>query len=481
MTAPRHAWIQDAEVAKAVDESNAIQRAHLRDQLIPFIQKIHQRNVTYPEEIIPLSDFIGNHMGNLLEYKIEKYKKDIAHPDVKFAAPKLAQRPDYMQHVDQEFIQNLSAEGRSILRDSFHNLFDLQQGDQLYPHDAEELGIWQVKNPEWGIQHSVEGDFDAQKKQFLRVDNPNQIRFEDRFIKEFQSQKDISGTPCAVYNRVELLVAKFVIREILHHGTWQSFLYSQGVMPLARRIVFEDDIILGRPIFGILVQVVNTQIRIQEMGQVHSAIRGIALAFLRMHHVGLVEEDGILGLDFGLAEWTDIPTYEGGDNSIEKLRDKILRHGCAASAQAYRIGSWMASEVSRENFQRPFCDLLENCYASVMTTMTYVKNPSVEQLEIPIPKSSQWVQDEVVARKLKRCILGEMNWSFCGVYDPKLDEDEPNDWQNEMTKLIPNWHTITCPVLADEVQIPMPEQNKPGNPEFKSNLGGELIPIRVQM
>ena len=133
MTAPRHAWIQDAEVAKAVDNSNTIQRAHLCDRLIPFIQKIHQRNVTYPDEIIPLSDFIGNYVGNQLDYKIEKYKKDIAHPEVKFAASKLAERPDYMQHVDQEFIQRLSAAGRSISRESFHNLFDMQQGDQLHP------------------------------------------------------------------------------------------------------------------------------------------------------------------------------------------------------------------------------------------------------------------------------------------------------------------------------------------------------------
>ena len=94
-------------------------------------------------------------------------------------------------------------------------------------------------------------------------------------------------------------------------------------MPLARRILYEDDVICGHPIFGILVQVVNTQIRIQEMGQIHSAIRGIALAFLRMHHVGLVEVDGILGLDFGLTEWTDIPDYQGDNNSIEKLCEKL--------------------------------------------------------------------------------------------------------------------------------------------------------------
>ena len=86
MSAPRHAWIQDEELAKSIGQSNEIQRAYLRDQLIPFIQKIHQRNLENPKEIIPLSDFIGNHVGHQLDYKIEKYKKDIAHPDAKFAA-----------------------------------------------------------------------------------------------------------------------------------------------------------------------------------------------------------------------------------------------------------------------------------------------------------------------------------------------------------------------------------------------------------
>ena len=450
--ATRHAWIQDAEVAEAIGKSNTIQREHLRDQLLPFIQKIHQHNVTYPEDIIPLSDFIGNCVGNQLDYKIQKYKKDIAHPNVKFAAPKTTERPNYMEKVDHEFVQSLSAAARTILRDSFQEVFDLQQGDQLYPHNAEELGIWQVKNPEYGIHHTVEDDFDAQQKQFLRVQNPKQFRFEDRFIKELQFQNEVATTPCAVYNRVELLVAKFVIREILHHGTWQSFQHSQGVMPLARRIVFEDDIIFGHPIFGILVQVVNTQIRIQEMGQLHSAIRGIALAFLRMHHVGLVEKDGILGLDFGLTEWTNIPDYKGDNNSIDKLCEKILQHGSAASTQAYQIGSWMVTEVSRENFQRPLRDLLENSYASVMTTMNYVKKPAVNQLKIPTPKLSQWVHDEVEAHKLKRVLLTKMDWPFTGVYDSELKEDAPNDWQNKTARLIPNWRLVTFPTLV-EIQI----------------------------
>ena len=250
-------------------------------------------------------------------------------------------------------------------------------------------------------------------------------------------------------------------------------------MPLARRILYEDDIICGHPIFGILVQVVNTQIRIQEMGQIHSAIRGIALAFLRMHHVGLVEVDGILGLDFGLTEWTDIPDYQGDNNSIEKLRDKILRHGCAASAQAYRIGSWTASEVSRENFERPFCELLENCYASVMTTMNYVKNPTLGQLVIPIPESSQWVKDEVETHRLKRRLLNEKNWSFCGVYNSELKEDPSNNWEGKMTKLFPNWRTTRLPALSDQIQIQMPKQDKPWDKLFQTELGYEFIPIRV--
>ena len=113
MPAPLHAWIQDAAIAQAIDESNTIQREHLREQLIPFIEKIHRRNVTYSDEIIPLSDFIGNHMGNQLDYKIEKYKRDIVHPEAKFSAPKLAQRPDYMQHVDPEFVKKLTAPPRA--------------------------------------------------------------------------------------------------------------------------------------------------------------------------------------------------------------------------------------------------------------------------------------------------------------------------------------------------------------------------------
>ena len=228
MPAPLHAWIQDEELAKAIGQSNEIQRAYLREQLIPFIQKIHQRNLENPQGVIPLSDFIGNHVGHQLDYEIEKYKKDIAHPEVKFAAPKMAERPDYMQHVDPNFIKNLDAAGRSILRESFHNLYDQQKGDQLYPHNALELEIWQVENPDWSIHHTVSEDLELQRKQFSREDNPEHIRFEDRFIKQFQFQSGVQATPCAVYNRVELLVAKFAIREILHHGTWNSFSMQPG-------------------------------------------------------------------------------------------------------------------------------------------------------------------------------------------------------------------------------------------------------------
>ena len=479
MSAPRHAWIQDEKLAKSIGQSNEIQRAYLRDQLIPFIQKIHQHNLENPKDIIPLSDFIGNHVGHQLDYKIEKYKKDIQRPDVKFSAPKMANRPNYMQHVDPAFIQNLDAASRAILRDSFDNLYDQQQGDRLYPHDAEELGIWQVENPDWSIHHTVNEDLELQKKQFAREDNPNNIRFEDRFIKQFQFQSSMDTNPCAVYNRVELLIAKFVIREILHHGTWKSFQVSQGIMPLTRRIVYEDDVICGHPVFGILIQVVNTQIRIQEMGQIHSAIRGIALAFLRMHHVGLVEVDGILGLDFALTEWTDIPEYKGDDNSIEKLCDKIMRHGSAASAQAYRIGSWAASEVSRDNFERPFCELLENCYASVMTTMNFVKNPKMEQMEIPIPAASQWVKDELATHRLKRRLLAEMNWTFCGIYNAELREESPIDWESNISRIFPNWRTMRLPNLPNHIQ--MPHQEKPWDEEVQTKLQFRFIPIRVPM
>ena len=386
-----------------------------------------------------------------------------------------------MQYIDQQFIETLSPAAQSCLRDSLCDVFDTQQGEQLYPHYASELNIWQVAGPNWWISPTVEGDLYAQNLQFRKVDNPGEIRFEDRFIQQFQWQKDFNGTPCAMYNRVELLVAKFVICEILHHGTWNHFQYSQGIMPLAKRFIYEDDIILGHPVFGILVQAANTQIRVQEMGQIHSAIRGIALAFLRMHHVGLVESEGILGLDLGLTEWTDIPNYQDDNNSIEKLRDKILRHGSAGSVQAYRIGSWSASENSRENFERPFCDMLESVYATVMTTVHFVKSADWDQLTIPIPESAQWVKDELEAHRLKRQFLKEKNWSFCGVYNSEMDEDLPDNWEDKMTKLFPNWRSMRLPALSENVEFQMPTQEKPWAELIETGAQVEFIPIRVPM
>ena len=126
MVFPPNAWIQNEELAAAIEESNATQRAYLREQLIPFIKQIHEHNLNNPDNLIPLSEFIGNHVGLQLDYKIEKYKKDIAHPESKYAAPKLSERPDYMQHVNPEFIATLTPAARSISRDSFRNLFDQQ-------------------------------------------------------------------------------------------------------------------------------------------------------------------------------------------------------------------------------------------------------------------------------------------------------------------------------------------------------------------
>ena len=478
MEFPPSAWIQNEELAATIEESNATQRTYLREQLIPFIKQIHERNLNNPDRLIPLSEFIGNHVGLQLDYKIAKYKKDIAHPESKFAAPKLSERPDYMQHVNPEFIATLTPAERSILRDSFHNLYDKQRGGQLYPHNAGELGIWQV-GPEWLIHQTVDADYQTQKSQFRKVDNPGRVRFEDRFIQLFQIQDDVKGTPCAIFNRVELLVAKFVIREILHRGTWNSFQHSQGIMPLAKRFIYEDDIIFGHPVFGILAQTINTQIRVQEMGQVHSAIRGIALAFLRMHHVGLVQTEGILGLDFGLTEWADIPNYQDDNHSIEKLRDKILRHGTAASAQAYRIGSWPASENSRSNFERPLFELIEICYSTVMTTMHFIHGKKWDELAIPIPESAQWVEDELEAHRLKRQFLKEKNWSFCGVYNCELDEELPSNWEGKMIRLLPNWRSMRLPSLSEDSQIQMPKQEKPWAELIETGMEIEFIPIRA--
>ena len=163
--------------------------------------------------------------------------------------------------------------------------------------------------------------------------------------------------------------------------------------------------------------------------------------------------------------------------SIDKLRDEILRRGSAGSAQAYRIGSWPASENSRENFERPLCDLLENCYATVMTTVHFVKNAKWEQLVIPIPESPQWVKDELESHRLKRHYLNEMNWSFCGVYNSEMEEDLPCNWEEKMSKILPNWRSIGLPTLSEEIQ--MPKQEEPWADLVATGMVLEFIPITV--
>ena len=115
MERPTYAWIENEAMAATIEMSNETQRTYLREQLIPFIREIHQRNLNNPDNLIPLSEFLGGHVGRQLNYKIEKYKKDVAHPEVKFAAPKLSARPNYMQHVDPQFIENLTPAERLCL------------------------------------------------------------------------------------------------------------------------------------------------------------------------------------------------------------------------------------------------------------------------------------------------------------------------------------------------------------------------------
>ena len=54
MERPSYPWIEDAAMMAAIEANNANQRAYLRDQLIPFIQGIHQHNLTNPNNLIPL-------------------------------------------------------------------------------------------------------------------------------------------------------------------------------------------------------------------------------------------------------------------------------------------------------------------------------------------------------------------------------------------------------------------------------------------
>ena len=481
MEGPSYPWIEDAATAAAIEANNATQRAYLRDQLIPFIQGIHQHNLTNPNNLIPLSDFLGDSVGRQVDYKIVKYKKDINFPQRKFAVPKLSTRPDYMQHVNPQFIQQLTPVHKALLREGFHQVFDQEHKSQLYPHNVQELGIWQPECERGFTYSTVEADYWAQRRKFNEQPNPARVRFEERFTKFFQVMDDVKFTPCAVYNRVELLVAKFAIRENLHRGTWRKFKYNQGIFPLASRFVYENDTIFSHPVFEILVQVVNARIRIQDMGQIHSAIRGLAMSFLRRHHVGLIEVNGILGLDFGLTGWPHIPNYRGDNNSIERLCAKILRYGCAASAQACRINFWRASENSRENHEMRFCDMLENCYAIVTTTMNFVRDATWDQLPIPIPEAPQWVQDEAEVHRVKRQFLRERNWSFCGVYNSRLEEGLPSNWEGKMIKFLPNWRLTHLPTVPTALQIPMPVQQEPWPEPMVTGQRFEIIPIRLPM
>ena len=480
MESPSYPWIEDAATAATIEANNAIQRAYLRDRLIPFIRGIHQHNLTNPNNLISLSDFLGDSVGRQVDYKIVKYKKDINFPQRKFVVPKLSTRPDYMQHVNPQFIQQLTPVHKALLREGLHQVFDQEHKSQLYPHNVQELGIWQPEI-EGGITfNSVEADYWAQRKKFLGEPNPLKIRFEDRFTKFLQVMDDVKCTPCAVYNRVELLVAKFAIREILHHGTWRKFKYNQGIFPLASRFVYENDPIFSHPVFEILVQAVNVRIRVQDMGQIHSAIRGLAVSFLRRHHVGLIEVDGILGLDFGLTGWPHIPNYRGDNTSIEKLCSKILQFGCAASAQACRF-YWRTSENSRDSCEVCFAAMLENCYATVMTTMHFVRDATWNQLSIPIPEAPQWVKDEVEVHRVKRHFLENKNWSFCGAYNSQFKEELPSNWEGKMIKIFPNWHVMHLPSVPLALQIPIPMQQKPWPEPIVMDRQFEIIPIRLPL
>ena len=181
MEPPFYPWIEDAATAAAIETNNANQRAYLRDQLIPFIQGIHQHNLTNSNNLIPLSDFLGDSVGRQVDYKIAKYKKDIDFPRMKFAVPKLSTRPDYMQYVDQQFIQQLTPAQRAFLREGFYKVYDQQRKNQLYPHNAQELGIWQPESEGGFTYKTVEADYWAQRRKFKQEPNPLKVRFEDRF------------------------------------------------------------------------------------------------------------------------------------------------------------------------------------------------------------------------------------------------------------------------------------------------------------
>ena len=102
-----------------------------------------------------------------------------------------------------------------------------------------------------------------------------------------------------------------------------------------------------------------------------------------------------------------------------------------------------------------------------------------DELTIPIPESAQWVEGELEARRLKRQFLKEKNWSFCGVYNCKLGEELPSNWEGKMRKLLPNWRSTRLPILSEDSQIQMPELEKPWAELIETGMEIEFIPIRA--
>ena len=194
--------------------------------------------------------------------------------------------------------------------------------------------------------------------------------------------------------------------------------------------------------------------------------------------MGLVESNGILGLDFGLTAWPFIPNYQGDNNSIEKLCSKIIRHGSPASAQACRLGLWKASENSRWHHTNCLRSMIEKSYSKVLTTMSFVRGVTWDQLSIPIPESPQWVKRELEVHQLKRKILKEKNWPFWGVYNSDLQEEFPCDWRGKLTKFLPNWQSMQLPVIRKE-NFTTPVQEKPWAEPIGMAESDEIIPIKV--
>ena len=98
---------------------------------------------------------------------------------------------------------------------------------------------------------------------------------------------------------------------------------------------------------------------------------------------------------------------------------------------------------------------------------------------IPIPESAQWVEDELEAHRSKRQFLKEKNWSFCGVYNSKLDEELPENWEGKMSKLLPKWRSMRLPILPKDSPIQMPKQAEPWAELIETGMGIEFTPIRT--